>query len=95
MKKQIVDFTNGHKTGLTVFLLACFWFSPLSAQISTQRYIDSDAVHYYDTKVPSGYRYLYLEAKGGDGGKANCSSATTPKRNSGCTIVLPVRSGLR
>ena len=69
MKKQKFDILNLLKAGLLSFIFSGLWGASLLAQTVKQTYVDSDATHYYDIKITSGFEYLYLEAKGADGGK--------------------------
>lgn len=70
MKKQRIFFTRSVKAILSNSLFILLSISFLNAQITVQPYVNSDAKHYYDIQVPSGYQYLYLLAKGADGGSS-------------------------
>ena len=74
MNKQKNDILTLCKAGLLTFIFSGLWSASLLAQTVKQTYVNRDATHYYDIEIPSGVEYLYLEVKGGDGGKANVAN---------------------
>lgn len=70
MKKQKISFLKAGKYAAFVFLLSGLACASLHAQIvNTVTYSNSDDPHYYDVEVPAGYGYLYVTARGADGGE--------------------------
>lgn len=71
MKKQLISFFQSNKASWLIPVFSLLFLASLIAQVEVQRYTDSDAQHYYDVEVPSGHEYVYLLARGADGGSMN------------------------